>query len=79
MFDAETRGRVKGFLRGYRELCERYGLVISSCECCNTPWLVRWETQEPKAHGYPTINDSVDANVLHLFRNAVGDDRTGSL
>jgi hypothetical protein len=43
------------FVGEYRELCLKYNLVISSCGCCNSPWV-----KEPDEY------ESIEHNVQHL-------------
>ena len=36
---SELTADVLAFLMEYRELCERYGLMIGACGCCDSPWV----------------------------------------
>lgn len=38
-----TKEEIKKFLLDYLELCLKYNLQVSSCGCCNSPYLKRSE------------------------------------
>ncbi len=33
------RKRVEAFLKEYDKLCEKYGVSIGACGCCDSPWV----------------------------------------
>jgi hypothetical protein len=35
-----NKERLNAFLKDYAEICEKHGLIIDSCNCCNSPWAV---------------------------------------
>lgn len=51
----------KGFLEEYKNLCEKYKLCITSCGCCNGPWI------SPYGESFPW-DDSIDDIINHLIR-----------
>ena len=34
-----TMNKEKEFLKEYKELCIKYGMVIDSCGCCGSTWI----------------------------------------
>lgn len=37
---------IKNFLLDYLELCLKYNFQLSSCGCCNSPYLIRNEKED---------------------------------
>lgn len=53
----EAKNNVNGFLIEYRVICEKYGLTISGCGCCDSPFIL-----EPRKENM----ESIENNVAHL-------------
>lgn len=47
------------FLLEYAALCQKHGLVVSSCGCCDSPWVV------PVGTGTPSYDPLLE-HVKHL-------------
>jgi hypothetical protein len=35
---------LKNFIEEYKQLCIKYNMVIDSCGCCNSPWVIIFES-----------------------------------
>jgi len=31
--------RARGFIRDYKKICVKYGIYVSACGCCDSPWM----------------------------------------
>ena len=45
----------ENFLKEYGELCVRYGIIITACGCCDSPWMIE-----------PRNNEEIRDNIIHL-------------
>lgn len=43
--------KIEEFLNELTELTNKYGLYISACGCCNSPWIVDTDTDETVVEG----------------------------
>ena len=42
--------KVLSFLKEYKEFCQKYGLYVGACGCCNSPWIVEGNREEIVDH-----------------------------
>ncbi len=53
-----TKEQIEAFLKDYEAVCQRHGMIVGGCGCCNSPYLL-----EAGALGIPD-------NIKHLRREA---------
>lgn len=65
------REKVIEFLKEYKRICEKFGIVIGACGCCNSPWLtvpydedndIPWQIK----HLLEEYNSDASRNYDHL-------------
>ncbi|RLG42596.1 MAG: hypothetical protein DRO05_00535 [Thermoproteota archaeon] len=38
--------RMKKFFNEYKKICQKYGVYVGACGCCDSPWLVESDNEE---------------------------------
>lgn len=61
----ERLRKATAFLREYKALCEKHGLIVDSCGHCNSPWLVG-EAVGPYAQRTEPEAVDVGGHLRHL-------------
>jgi len=52
----EIKNRIfEEFLKEYEALCKKYGLFVSACGCCDSPWVVVADSEK-----------EIDEHIEHL-------------
>lgn len=55
----DNKERIAAFLAEYRDLCQRHGLFVNGCGCCDSPFLSEVSTE-----------NRLDSVIDHLRKEA---------
>lgn len=60
------------FLAAYKELCLKYGVVVDSCGCCDSPFLARLNNLEDycrSSYKFSKKPLGIESHIEHLENN----------
>jgi hypothetical protein len=47
------------YLKEYRLLCEKFGMIVDSCGCCGSPWITPISDQKTIKDNIETLEDNL--------------------
>jgi len=63
--DLPIEDRFLNFLKEYEELCRKYGVYVSACGCCLSPWMVLAKSEKE-------IREHID-DLLENYKRGIPD------
>lgn len=59
------------FLAEYEKLCKKYRIIVSSCSCCESPWI--WKVEGDQ---FETEEEILEKHIKHLKKIEDDDDES---